>query len=240
MTMRLNLTLPALLMSAGLVASCTSVPCVKGSGSAEKKVLILAPFHGIVVQGAVDVQLSVSATQKVEVEAQPNIASLVVTEVKDGIWMIKTSQCYSTDKPFIMHIAVPTVDVVSIQGSGDVVGMGEFPTMDLQVDVQGSGDLRLATAAKDVRASVQGSGDITLSGTCTTLHAAVQGSGDIKAGDLKTMTAKANVEGSGDITVQASESLDAKVQGSGDVKYRGKPASINSNVQGSGDVKPME
>lgn len=240
MTMRLNLTLPALLMSAGLFAACAPVECVKGSGSPEKKILTVAAFHGIVVQGAVDVQLSVSATQKVEVEAQPNIAALVVTEVKDGIWVIKTSQCYSTDKAFIVHIAVPTVDVVSIQGSGDVVGTGEFPTTDLKVDVQGSGDLRLATAAKDVRASIQGSGDIILSGTCTTLHATVQGSGDIKAGDLKAADAKAQVEGSGDITVNASGSLDAKVQGSGDVKYRGKPGSVNSNVQGSGDVKHTE
>jgi len=227
-------------MSSGLFAACLPVDCVKGTGVPEKKALTVTAFHGIVVQGSVNVQLTLSPTQQVQVEAQPNIAELIVTEVKDGIWVIKTSKCYSTDKIFTVHIAVPTIDVVSIQGSGDVVGTGEFTATELKVDVQGSGDLRLATAAKDVRASVQGSGDITLSGTCGMLYAAVQGSGDIKAGELKTTSAKAEIEGSGDITVQASETLDANVQGSGDVKYRGRPTKVNSNVQGSGDVKPTE
>ena len=238
--MRVNLSLLALSLSAGLFASCSPIDCVKGAGAPERKALSVAVFHGIVVQGAVDVQLTVSSTQKVEVEAQPNIAALVITEVKDGIWVIHTDKCYSTDKPFTIHIAVPTVDVVSIQGSGDVTGTGEFTTTEMKLDVQGSGDLRMIAAAKTIHAGVQGSGDISLSGTCTMLYAAVQGSGDIKAGSLKTTSAKASVEGSGDITVQASDSLDANVQGSGDVKYKGKPAHVDSKVQGSGDVTPVE
>lgn len=238
--MRANLSLLALLMSAGVFASCTPIDCVKGTGAPERKPLSVTSFHGIVVQGAVDVKLSVAPTQTIEVEAQPNIAALVLTEVKDGIWVIHTDRCYSTDKPFIIHIALPTIDVVSIQGSGDVTSTGEFNTPDMKLDVQGSGDLRMAVVAKTIRAGVQGSGDITLSGTCGMLHAAVQGSGDIKAGELKTGSAKASVEGSGDITVQAADNLDANVQGSGDVKYKGKPAHIDSKVQGSGDVKPVE
>lgn len=238
--MRANLSLLALLLSAGLFASCTPIDCVKGTGSPERKTLSVASFHGIVLQGAVDVQLTVSPMQSVEVEAQPNIAALVLTEVKDGIWIIHTDKCYSTDKPFIIHIAVPSIDVVSIQGSGDVTSTGEFNATEMKLDVQGSGDLRMMAVAQTIRAGVQGSGDITLGGTCDMLHAAVQGSGDIKAGELKTVSAKASVEGSGDITVQASENLDANVQGSGDVKYRGKPAHVDSKVRGSGDVKPVE
>ncbi len=238
--MRANLSLLALLMSAGLFASCTPIDCVRGTGSPERKTLSVAPFHGIVLQGAVDVKLTVSPTQSVEIEAQPNIAALVLTEVKDGIWVIHTERCYSTDKPFIIHIAVPTIDVVSIQGSGDVTGSGDFSATEMKLDVQGSGDLRMTALAKTIRTSVQGSGDITISGTCGMLYAAVQGSGDIKAGELKTGSAKASIEGSGDITVQASDNLDANIQGSGDVKYKGKPAHVDSKVQGSGDVKPVE
>ncbi len=238
--MRANLSLLALLVSAGLFASCTPIDCVKGAGSPERKTLSVASFHGIVLQGAVDVKLAVSPSQSVEIEAQPNIAALVLTEVKDGIWIIHTDKCYSTDKPFIIHIAVPSIDVVSIQGSGDVTSTGEFNATEMKLDVQGSGDLRMTAVAKTIRAGVQGSGDITLSGTCSMLHAAIQGSGDIKAGELKTGSAKASVEGSGDITVQVSDNLDANVQGSGDVKYRGKPAHVDSKVQGSGDVKPVE
>ncbi|MEO8591280.1 MAG: head GIN domain-containing protein [Flavobacteriales bacterium] len=238
--MRINLALSALLMSGGLLAASAPGDCVKGAGSPEKRTLSVATFHGIVLQGAMDVQLSVASTPSVQVEAQANIAELVMTEVKDGIWVIKTSKCYSTDKPFIVHIAVPEVDIVSIQGSGDVTGTGEFAATNMKFDVQGSGDVRMNVSAKEVRASVQGSGDISLSGTCGMFYAAVQGSGDIKAGELKTASAKAQVEGSGDITVQATENLDANVQGSGDVKYKGKPAHIDSKTQGSGDVKPVE
>jgi hypothetical protein len=48
------------------------------------------------------------------------------------------------------------------------------------------------------------------------------------------------VNGSGDITVKVVGTLDARISGSGDVRYKGTPAEIKKQVSGSGDISPAK
>lgn len=210
--------------------------CVKGTGEPVKKDLTVAPFHGVEVMGSLDVELTQAATQSVVVEGQANVAELVETTVNNGIWTIKTSKCYSTDKPFVVRISVPAMDRVAVMGSGDVTSKNAFGGDRIDIDIQGSGDVTMTFNCKSVDASVQGSGDIKLGGECQESVFSVQGSGDVKAVELKSQRTMATVTGSGDIAVQVSESLNASVTGSGSVKYKGKPTDVKHNVTGSGDV----
>lgn len=205
-----------------------------------RKAVAVDAFHGFIVQGSMEVRLKKGAAQSVEVEGQPNIAGLLVTEVKNGIWAINTKECYKTDKPFIVHITTPSVDMISIQGSGDVKSMDSFTPLSLDVDVQGSGEVDISVDTKRVKATVQGSGDIGLKGTCGVLDASVQGSGDIDAIGLMSTNATVGIAGSGDVSVQATEHLQVSIAGSGDVKYRGKPAKLDKSINGSGELKQVE
>lgn len=49
-----------------------------------------------------------------------------------------------------------------------------------------------------------------------------------------------DIAGSGDVVLDASQSLEASVAGSGDVSYTGTPARISRNVMGSGEVRWLE
>jgi hypothetical protein len=81
---------------------------IKGEGDVIKKPLTVDAFHGIVLEGAADVVITQAATQQVEVEGQPNIAALVTTAVKDGIWTVGTGRAsYSTNKPSSCTSACP-------------------------------------------------------------------------------------------------------------------------------------
>lgn len=229
------LALPLLLALHG----CTSFNCIKGNGAATRRLLEVADFKGLAAEGSLEVRLKQGAVQQVEVEAPSNLIDLLTTEVKDGIWHIATEGCYSTREPFVVHITVPSIDHVSVLGSGNIVGTDVFLTNDLTVTVQGSGELNLAVQAATVQATVQGSGDITLSGRCSTFKAYVQGSGNIQGTSLESETANAVVAGSGDISVNTTQDLDATVQGSGDIHYKGRPVNVAKNIQGSGDVKSI-
>ncbi len=173
-----------------------------------------------------------------EVEAQANLVDLVTMEVRNGIWTIGSGdKGYSTDKPFVVHITAPRIDHVAIEGSGDVKAMGGFSAEDVTLSVEGSGDLSWESTAKRIHASIQGSGDIRLSGSCDMLNASVEGSGDINAKGMTASAATASTSGSGDISVNTGGELSAWIQGSGDIVYQGKPASVHSNVSGSGEVR---
>ena len=238
--MRTNLLAAALLATGLLSASCEMVTCVKGTGDAVKKDLSIAAFTGIDLTGALDVKFTRAAQQKVTVEGQANLIDLIETSVSNGVWTIKTRECYSTDKPFVVHISAPVIDRVHLQGSGDVSSADAFEAEVIDLAVQGSGDIKMNFTAKQIVATVQGSGDITLQGSTSELTCTIQGSGDVKAADLKTDRTKATITGSGDVSVTASMSIDAKITGSGDVKYRGNPPEVKSHVTGSGEVAPMK
>lgn len=230
----------ALLMPTLLAASLTA-PCdhVKGIGEVVRKSIQVGSFHGILVEGAVDVEVTPGNTQAVEIEAQANLIELVSTEVRNGVWTIGTGdKGYSTDKPFVVHITVPSMDRVAVEGSGDVKGLGSFTVKEVELSVEGSGDLSWVTEAGSISASIEGSGDIRITGSCAALNASVQGSGDINARGLSAGEAIAATAGSGDIIVNTSGELTASVEGSGDVVYQGSPKQVSTNVNGSGEVRP--
>lgn len=229
-------TIPAL--AACLLTAPAPCDHVKGEGAVVKKQLTVDAFHGIQVEGSMNVVLTQSATRSVEVEAQANLVDLVTTVVQNGVWIIETSKGYSTNKAFTVHISAPLIDIVHVNGSGDVSSEGTFTAGNVALTIQGSGDIGFNCEAKNVRVDIGGSGDVKLSGSSTTLRATIEGSGDVMANDLKTGDAVVEVQGSGDVKVAASQSLIAEVQGSGDVVYSGQPAHVSRNVQGSGEVRP--
>ena len=218
-------------------ASCSLPGHVKGTGPVIKQALNVEHFHGIVLEGAMDVRLTMSKAFSVEVEGQENIIGLVTTEVTNGIWHIATKEGYSTDKPFVVHIGIPSIRRVSIEGSGDVVGQGEFGTELMELGIAGSGNLTLSFSAETTRAAIEGSGDMRLSGKGGTMDASIAGSGNMDASTLVVIDLKAEIAGSGDITADATGKVNAAIEGSGDIVLMHQPAHIKKRVEGSGDVR---
>ncbi len=235
-------TLIALAASAVIIVLATSACMldhdhVKGVGEPIKKALTVEPFHGIEVNGSMDVEIVKADVQAVEVEAQANIAELLTTDVKSGVWIVSTSKSYSTDKPFIIRIRVPSMDLVHINGSGDVKSADEFDVAKVDLAISGSGDIQFAAKATSMRAAIDGSGDIRMTGSCSKLSAAIAGSGDVKASELVTADLSVDIAGSGDVSANASGAVNVAIAGSGDVVLMKKPASIKESIAGSGEVR---
>ena len=200
---------------------------VQGTGDVVHRPLSVDAFHGITLQGSMDVMITPSAEQSVEIVAQQNIAELITVEVHDGIWTIATLRG-SVHKEFTVHIHVPVMDNVKIEGSGDVKGMDMFTTDNVELKVEGSGDIDMQYQATSVKANVEGSGDILLRGSCTDMTIAIEGSGDIDTRGMQCMNARTSIAGSGDISVNAIEDLHATIAGSGSVRYIGSPKESKS------------
>jgi len=110
------------------------------------------------------------------------------------------------------------------------VGSGDLDTSVLKagaldVSVLGSGDVSLGTLSADkLVVSVNGSGGVTASGTAKSLNGNVLGSGDINFEKLHADDVVLELMGSGDISVYATQSVQARVTGTGDVTIHGNPA----------------
>ncbi len=144
--------------------------------------------------------------------------------------------------------------IVSLSGSGDF--QADLQAQNMELEINGSGDARFGEVRGSFKLSVSGSGDveadglqletcmissfgsgdISLSGNCIDLTMSQMGSGDINAYGLKSVNATVTNMGSGDMVVSVAESLQAKLNGSGDLTYQGNPAKVKVTANGSGEV----
>lgn len=216
------------------------IDCVNGSGEPVRKTIAVPAFHGIELEGSMDVVIRKGAVQQVELEGQKEVVDLITAKVDDGVWHIEASKCFATDRPFTVFITIPEVDHLAIAGSGDVQADSVFGAGETLLRVAGSGGMRASGLnEKRLIVHIQGSGDVELGGTTTNFDAQVQGSGNIMAGSLSVAQAEVVIQGSGNAELTAITSLNATVQGSGNVRYHGKP-NLVSRIEGSGAVVPAE
>lgn len=117
----------------------------------------------------------------------------------------------------IVGIVLPEAPKIRINGSSDIT-LYDLKQSDLDIDISGSGD-------------------VTAYGQVEHLEADVQGSGDIDTTELKAASANLTIAGSGDMDVYVTQSVKARIAGSGDIKVRGNPPSRDHSVAGSGKVK---
>lgn len=146
---------------------------------------------------------------------------------------------------------------VAISGSGNVDAI-KVQANDVDVRISGSGDAKVY-AAKSLRTQVNGSGSVDVDGITDAKQIisrtsgsgtirfkgngkaerheiTIGGSGNVIADNIQTDNVSVQIFGSGDATVYANKSLDAQLNASGSVYYRGDATNITKSVRGSGRV----
>jgi hypothetical protein len=196
-----------------VLVACTGV---KGSGKPGSEVRQLAAFDRVELAGSFEVDVGFGSAQRVEVTGDDNLVPLVTTEVTGSTMRVKTSKAVRPQLDLVVHVVMPRLAMAEVSGSG-------------QVTVHG-------LAADDVKLSVRSSGKIAIDGVVKHVDAAVSGSGDLDAAALVAERAGAVVSGSGSIELQVTQSLFARVSGSGSVHYAGNPPDVKKDITGSGSV----
>jgi hypothetical protein len=189
-----------------------------GSGTPAQEARAVSGFDSIHVSGSLDVTVQVGAPASLEVRGDDNLLSHVKSEVRGSTLHLSSEGSYTSTLGLSAMVTVPSLVSLRDQGSADVVVSGVAGER-LEIDNQGSGDLSLA-------------------GRVDALEIDVNGSGDVDAKALSATHARVTINGSSDVDVLAVESLDATINGSGDIRYRGNPGNVKRQVNGSGEIEP--
>ena len=215
MKKQLNLFV-ALLAMALFLTSCSRSFFTEGIGDPITEEFFLDDFDGFIIDGSMDVRLRQGPEQKVFVTAQPNLIDLINTNVVRGEWRIDYVESVRTNGQTIIEITLPDIRSITIDGSGDVIGLNDLNlrTLDILID---------------------GSGDVELFGEVDKQFITIDGSGDVDNFDLLSFDTDVEIDGSGDVSVHADEFLRVNIDGSGDVRFRGNP-DIQLTDDGSGDL----
>lgn len=203
-------------------------------------------FHAISVAGSMNVMIRQTGSVSVRVDADKDVIDRIETKVEGGVLKIslKNSSDWKWwknmgDKKMDVYVTVKDIDAVKLAGSGDVNIEGELKASSLDLSLVGSGDMKGRVSAKTVGCNLSGSGDLSVSGRAESASVSLTGSGDYSGGDLVTSATTVRIAGSGDASVHATQKLDARVSGSGDIRYAGSPKSVNKSTSGSGDISQM-
>lgn len=210
-------------------------------------------FHAISVSGSPDVEYRQSndASSAISISGPDNLVDLLEVAVENGTLQVnfkKNIRITGGEYRLKVIASSPSLREVNLKGSADIYLQGDLKGTDLKLDITGSGDIEAENLQYDnitmlikgsgdidakeiktatLKASISGSGDIDLKGAAQKATLSVSGSGDISADRLTASHVTASISGSGDISCHASDHLDAKITGSGNIRYKGNPATLN-------------
>ncbi|PKB18695.1 head GIN domain-containing protein [Flavobacterium sp. 5] len=214
---------------------------IKGNGKVITENRSTVGYDEVNVSGFFDVVLVSGKEGAITIKGEENLLPYVKVEVKDNVLHIYTEKNIniSTKENLILTVPFEEISAVSLSGSGDVSSKNTIVATTFKTKLSGSGDLTLDVKATDFEANLSGSGDVVLTGNSDTFTSKISGSGDVDAVNLITKKANVTISGSGDMKVNCSDSLYARVSGSGDIAYKGNPESKDTKVNGSGEISKI-
>jgi hypothetical protein len=215
-----------------------------------KKKLELPEFNSIYLNSRYTVYVKQTNQQEITVESLSEIIAATEIKVENGILMINIEQKNEPSNKSLwakiddiklnptmnVYISVRNIRELQVNGSGKIISENSIASNDIILGVNGSGSLDVDLKGELVKAEVTGAGSMALRGYATTMDALISGSGNISAFNCPMENAKVKVSGTGNCELNVTNTIEALVMGSGEIKHKGNTKSANKKVYGSGTV----
>jgi len=208
----------------------------------------LAGFDRVEINGSPTVFYTQTDSFSVRVKGPKDVVDNIVTAVDGNTLSIRNkgkigvfNVTLGGENNLSVYVTSPDLIGVSLNGSGDFISENHVDTDVLDIRLKGSGDIRFSDVLCD-RCDVEliGSGDLDVKHLDTRETSAVLvGSGDIEIRQMNVADTRLSLRGSGDIDVDfvsGCGSVNAELQGSGDITLKGQVRHFDMHKRGSGDV----
>ncbi len=231
---------------------------IRGEGEVVARLLDIEDVTGVKVNGSFDVVIQQGSEQLIEAVGHENIIDRLDTDIKNGTVELELIHGFYHDFELTIYVTVPTIEYINLNGSGDVElyaftglddleiklnGSGDIrekgPVLingKLELKVNGSGDAALDVSCEEFEFRQAGSGDLKIAGSTVKQDIRINGSGNVRAFNFESEDCDVRIYGSGNAQLRVKGSLDASIYGSGDVAYKDYPV-INFNSAGSGTLR---
>lgn len=216
-----------------------------------KKTLELSEFQSIYVNSNYTVYVKQTNKQEVNVEALTAIYSLTEIKVENGVLMINVERKPDDPNKSILaklddiklnptlkvYVSLKNINELQVNGGGRIISENSLASDNLTLGVSGSGSMDLDVKGKTIKTEISGSGNIILKGYASYNDVMMSGAGNLNAFNLELESAKVKVSGSGVAEVNVTNSLDAAVLGSGNIKHKGNTKTVTKKQYGTGLVE---
>ena len=230
-------TITALFLIGTSLLSTSCLKLDKLSTAKEDYVLPMTEIAVINLGFPAKVIVKKGSQQAVHINAQPEIFEAMTKRVVNKEWRIDLENFKGGYESVTIEITLPTFSGLLTTSTGDIIVEDYFQNIDLlNIEVQSTGKITFKGAATQIDLLIDGTGDVTLEGLTPRLNAELAGTGNLIAFGLETKFIDLLSTSTGDAEIFAQEELIVRMNGTGDVKYRGYPTIISS-ISGTGELR---
>lgn len=209
-------------------------------------------FEKIEVIGSPTVFYTQADTFSVRVKGPKDLVSNILTDVNGNTLTIRNkgklgivNVNFGGNKGLAVYVSSPDLIGVTLSGSGDFISESPIDTDVLNIRLKGSGDVRFTDVVCDrCDAELVGSGDLDIEHLDTReTSATLIGSGDLDIRQMNAVNTQLQLRGSGDIDIEfisGCGTVNADLQGSGDINLKGRVQHYEMRKRGSGDINSSD
>jgi len=188
-----------------------------GSGNRVRQARPAGQFTHVIADDALDVEIAIGPRAAIELEGDDNLVDRIRTDAENGTLHLRVRGGYRVHRPMLARITMPRLDRVDLEASGDA-RIGGLNGGRLTLVGQGSGSFDADGAVDQVEVRINGSGNANLDG-------------------LRAREARILINGSGDARAHVVDTIFAKLNGTGEIVYRGRPRNVSEEVNGTGAIR---
>jgi hypothetical protein len=219
---------------------------VKPSDSAPNETRIFSGLTGVHQKGVGVMLITQGDKDELRIEADPEIRSRIITEVKDGVlvirhdhdfmdWMILWTK--SLD-PLRFFLTMKDVRYIKLSGAGTI----KVPSVKgdtLEMINSGAGSQSIENLdVRTFKGELSGAGSMDLAGKVDEQVIKLSGAGSFNGARLESRDAEVKLSGVGSASVWVKESLAVNLSGLGSIEYYGEPQ-VTEKKTGLGSLKSL-
>ncbi len=251
-----------LFLSTTVLTSCQRemFGSIRGEGKLVEQSISLNKITGVELQIPADVYITKGDKQEISIEGQQNIINNINAFVNNEVLTLEFARKVKHSKNITVNIIVDELTYLAIMSSGTITTKSNFTTnhqlnlliegsgdilatidaLQVNADIAGSGNIGLSTNTENINCDIIGAGNLKLRGKCNNkTDISIAGSGRFEGFNLETKKCKSVIAGSGNIELYSTETLDIEILGSGNVYYKGNPQ-LKLDIAGSGNVEKVD
>jgi hypothetical protein len=231
---------------------------IRGSGNVVEESRAVSGITGVNLATLGQLTVEVGDRESLRIEAEDNLMEYIESDVRSGELKIETQSDIRLDpsRPVNYYLTVTSLDSIRISSSGDIeapdlesgrfninvassgnLKMGNLEADRLTVRISSSGDVAMGVLSADtLEVDITSTGDLDIAGgEVKTQNITISSSGKYTAQDLTSEEADVRLSSSGSATIWVTNRLQATLNSSGDVRYRGNPT-VDASTSSSGDA----
>ncbi len=249
----------AVILTSALTGSCEDElfdDCIEGNNLKSVENRILSEFQSIDLKGDYEVEIDTGRNYTAVITADENLIDEITTRVNDGKLIIETRDgvCLDPSHRIVIRITTRSLETLGIFGSSSVycdglksdaltigiwgsgnVDFNHIISQSASLEIYGSGRIDCSIVAEILHTKISGSGKIRLEGENSSASHIIIGSGKLESEEMNSVQCAVEISGSGIAEVNAQQTLNVLIAGSGIVYYLNNPE-ITKSISGSGKL----